>query len=138
MEKVYLHWGIIEAATTRLAHDIKESKIKFSAICGLPRGGLIPAVILSHKLNIPYQDNDNDYINGNILLVDDICDTGETLYQYREYPQIYTVTIHYKKSAMIQPSFWWKEVNDNEWIVYPWERANSKTIQDYKDATKGK
>jgi hypothetical protein len=38
---------------------------------------------------------------------------------------------------MIQPSFWWKEVTDNEWIVYPWEQANSKTIQDYKNATKG-
>jgi hypoxanthine phosphoribosyltransferase len=105
MKKVYLHWGIIEAATTRLAHDIKD---------------------------------DIDYGNGNILLVDDICDTGETLHPYAGYPQIHTVTIHYKKSAMIQPSFWWKEVTDNEWIVYPWEQTNSKTIQDYKDAAKGK
>jgi hypoxanthine phosphoribosyltransferase len=137
MKKVYLHWGIIEAATTRLAHDIKDSKIKFSSIYGLPRGGLVPAVILSHKLNIPYQKDDIDYGDGNILLVDDICDTGETLHPYAGYPQIYTVTIHYKKSAMIQPSFWWKEVTDNEWIVYPWEQANSKTIQDYKNATKG-
>ena len=52
MEKIYLTWKDIEDAVTSLAHRIKESGIEITSIYGLPRGGLIPAVMLSHKLNV--------------------------------------------------------------------------------------
>lgn len=135
-KKRFLEWRDIERAIEKLADNIKASDITIEAITGLPRGGLIPAVLLSHKLDIPYIDPSNELFeeSDNILIVDDICDSGETL---KEYHQVFTTaTLHYKKSASVEPNFWWKLAGENEWIVYPWEQKDSKTIADY--ATKGK
>jgi hypoxanthine phosphoribosyltransferase len=134
MEKIYLSWGEIETAVENLACQIKNSDKKIGSINGLARGGLIPAVILSHKLGIPFMNEDNDS-EGYVLIVDDICDTGETLKFYSNYEYILTATIHHKQTAMIEPDFYYDLVPEDEWIVYPWEQKDSKTIQDYKDAT---
>jgi hypoxanthine phosphoribosyltransferase len=135
MEKKYLSWDDIEDAVERLATNIKANNASIEAITGLPRGGLIPAVMLSHKLDIPYIDaNGNFEEYDNILIVDDICDSGHTLKQHHQF--FTTATLHYKTSAVVEPDFWWKLASENEWIVYPWEREDSKTIPDY--ATKGK
>lgn len=137
MEKKYLNWNIIEAAIERLALDIQRSGISFKHIGGMPRGGLIPAVMLSHKMNIPFISSANFLKSpGNILIVDDICDSGKTLKQFQFEENIYTAVIHYKKSAIYKPNFYWDYANEDKWIVYPWERKDSKTIPDY--ATKGK
>jgi len=135
MEKRFLEWRDIDDAIERLAINILKSKKKITAVRGLARGGLIPAVMLSHKLNIPFltEENGNE---GYILVVDDICDSGKTLEQYSKYESILIATIHYKTSAIVEPNFWWKLAPENEWIVYPWEQKDSQTIADY--ATKGK
>jgi hypoxanthine phosphoribosyltransferase len=137
MEKVYLSWDEIETAVENLAYQIKNSGKKIGSINGLARGGLIPAVILSHKLGIPFMNEDNDS-EGYILIIDDICDTGETLKFYSNYEYILTATIHYKQTAMVEPDFYYSLAPEDEWIVYPWEQKDSKTIQDYKDAAEGK
>jgi hypoxanthine phosphoribosyltransferase len=132
MDKKYLNWGDIDFAVERLATNIINSKIEIAAVGGLPRGGLIPAVLLSHKMNIPFVSQANvKLITGNILIVDDICDTGKTLKPFKFEPNVYTAAIHYKTSAMVEPNFWFKLANENEWIVYPWENKDSQTIPDY-------
>ena len=136
MNKKFITWGDIDDAVERLAINIINSEIKITAIGGLPRGGLIPAVILSHKMNIPFVSQAYlAQVPGNILIVDDICDTGKTLKRFKFESNIYTATLHYKTSAEYEPHFWWRLAPENEWIVYPWEREDSQTIQDY--ATKG-
>jgi len=136
MEKIYLSWDDVNDAVESLAHQIKSSNESIEAIAGLPRGGLIPAVLLSHKLELPYVNLSNDCEGyENVLIVDDICDTGETLKEYHQF--FPTATIHYKQSAIVKPDFYYSLAPENEWIVYPWEQKDSKTIQDYKDATKG-
>ena len=131
--KRFLSWRDIDDAIERLAINITNSGTQFAAIGGLPRGGLIPAVMLSHTLKIPYVPQAVFMRTpGNLLLVDDICDTGKTLKPFENDERIYTVTIHYKLSATTEPNFFWKLAPTNEWIVYPWERKDSKTIQDYK------
>lgn len=87
----------------KLTNDIKQSGIKFDYLVGVARGGAIPAVHLSHTLDIPveiihwstfgskrmlYPDNDPDYgikedlqDGKSILLVDDIIDNGKTIRQ---------------------------------------------------------
>jgi len=133
MKKIYLEWRDIDIAIERLAINIKKSGIEISAIKGLQRGGLIPAVMLSHLLDIPMTEK--EIVSSSVLIVDDICDTGNTLTPYRQLNNS-IVTIHYKTSALLEPNFWFKLASQNEWIVYPWEQKNSKTIPDY--ATKGK
>ena len=130
MEKIYLSWDEIEIAVENLAYQIKNSDKKIGSISGLARGGLIPAVILSHKLGIPFMSEDNDS-EGYVLIVDDICDTGETLEYYTKYEYIITATIHYKQSAIVKPDFYYNLAPRDKWIVYPWEQKDSKTIPDY-------
>lgn len=137
MIKRFIQWRDIDDAIERLAINITNSQYEISAIGGLPRGGLIPAVILSHKMNIPFVSQANiKQINGNILVVDDICDSGKTLKRFKFEDNVYTATIHYKTTAEYEPHFWWRIAPLDEWIVYPWENKDSKTIADY--ATKGK
>jgi hypoxanthine phosphoribosyltransferase len=78
MEKIYLSWDEIEDAIESLAHQIKQSGKKIGSMDGLARGGLIPAVMLSHKLGIPFM-NENNNDEGYILIVDDIVGSGQTL-----------------------------------------------------------
>ena len=130
MEKIYLDWQYIEDAVTSLAHQIKSSGLNIEHIFGMPRGGLIPAVMLSHKLNIPLF-KPGMILDNKVLIVDDICDSGVTLQKYN----VTTAVIHYKQSAKVEPNFYYSLTPEDKWIVYPWELKDSKTIADY--ATKG-
>jgi hypoxanthine phosphoribosyltransferase len=121
--KVYLSWDDINILVEDLCQTIASSGVQIKSITGIQRGGLIPAVMISHKLHIPFVSR----INKDTLVVDDICDTGETL---KNTIGMYTATLHYKPTAIFTPDFYSKEVG-TEWIVYPWERNDSETIQDY-------
>jgi len=121
--KMYLSWDDINVLVEDLCDTIASSGAEITSITGIKRGGLIPAVMISHKLNIPYVDR----INKDTLVVDDICDTGETL---KKSIAMYTATLHYKPTAGFTPDFYAKEVG-TEWIVYPWERKDSDAVQDY-------
>ena len=121
--KVFVYWDDISVLVDELCNTITSSGVQIKSITGIERGGLIPAVMISHKLNIPYVTK----INKHTLVVDDICDSGETL---KNTIAGYTATLHYKKTASFTPDFYSKEVGE-EWIVYPWERNDSETIQDY-------
>ena len=136
MDKRFLSWNDIDKAINKIVATINNSEIKISAIGGMPRGGLVPAVIISHRLGIPFISQANiKNTFGNILIVDDICDSGKTLRQFKFEENIYTATLHWKQSAEYQPHYFWEIAYENEWIVYPWENKDSKTIPDY--ATKG-
>ena len=121
--KVFVYWDDISILVDELCSTIISSGVQIKSITGIERGGLIPAVMISHKLNIPYVNK----INKDTLVVDDICDSGETL---KNIVAGYTATLHHKKTASFTPDFYSKEVGE-EWIVYPWERTDSGTIQDY-------
>ena len=92
IEKVYITWEEIESLVDDLALELHLKNIKFTKIHGLSRGGLIPAVLLSHKLSIPYTDS----IDENTLVVDDICDSGETLVNLISTINVKTAVLHYK------------------------------------------
>ena len=125
MNKQYLKWEDIEVLVDILYKKIQSDLQPINSIHGLKRGGYIPAVMLSHQLKIPY----SEVILKDTLVVDDICDSGETL---KNAPGVYQAVLHYKPhTSCVAPTIWAKEVGD-EWIVYPWERDDSRTIQDYK------
>ena len=133
MDRRFLTWDDIDRAINKIVANISNSEIKINAIGGLPRGGLIPAVMLSHRLSIPFVAQANiASVAGDILVVDDICDTGKTLKRFKFENNIYTAALHWKQSSEYQPHYFWEIAYENEWIVYPWENKDSKTIQDYK------
>ena len=126
-KKHYIGWHEVENLVEQLYHNILESGIKFDSVYGLPRGGLTPAVMLSHKMGIPYDNF------GKVLVVDDICDSGETLRPYISEPHQYTAVLHYKPhTSKTIPDFYAFHYSIDAWIVYPWENKDSIPLQDYK------
>lgn len=114
-------WQMVEEFISKV---IKEYEgVKLSGVYGLPRGGLIFAVMLSNRLHIPMLSAPCQ----DCLIVDDICDTGESLLHYMknssspDKPQWYTVTMYYKDNELgVKPNFYMHNKED-KWIVFPWE-----------------
>ena len=89
MEYDIITWENINEAIEIIAKQIEDTKIHYEVLYGLARGGLVPAVMLSHRLNIPMVLNMEEVWrlkvrNKAVLIVDDISDTGETLKYFDE------------------------------------------------------
>jgi hypoxanthine phosphoribosyltransferase len=130
IKKVFVSWKEVENLIDILYTSILQSGKKFEQIHGIPRGGLIPAVMLSHKLNLPFTPYPELFNSNKTLVIDDIADSGKTLQRYENYP---TVVLHYKPhTSKHKPHYYASKFTSNDWIVYPWEAKDSNTIQDYK------
>jgi len=137
MTKKEIDWKIIDELITVIARKILASDANIQRVYGIPRGGLIPAVLLSHKLGVPLTQT----VKNNTLIVDDISDSGNTLtdlFKRVNYPissthKLYTATIFERKSTSFKPDFVGKYIEYQDWIVFPWEYQvhaveNSETI----------
>ena len=124
----YFSWYEVTSAIDELVSCIKKENIEFEEIWGIPRGGLIPGVMLSHIFDKPLNASKEMPSVRPLLIVDDIADSGNTLNKLLPKPQnkessrkgITIVTIHYQKDSIIVPDIHVREKID-EWIVYPWE-----------------
>ena len=125
-KKEHYYWSDIDKATDNLAQQILDLYVKPLYICGIPRGGLVPAVLLSHKTGIPYQQISTANTSpeadlSHVLFVDDICDSGKTLEKIRKtYNKCRILTLLNKPSASDQPDIYWK-TTECDWAVFPWE-----------------
>ena len=138
MNKYYVDWDEIKILVDSLCYKIKEQNIHVENIYGIQRGGYIPAVMIAHWLDIPIAKGD---IGPDTLIVDDICDSGETLDKLvKKYQTLYsfpfnlkTAVLHYKPhTSCFEPTFYAEKWNKDVWLTYPWEKEDSETIQDYK------
>ena len=112
-KQVIYTWLQFDNDIREIIRRLKESERKFDGVWGPIRGGLIPAVVLSHALNLPFLIKPT----ADSLVVDDIADTGKTLFFFR---QNFIVTLFYHKQSTVLPDIWVKEKTD-QWIVFPWE-----------------
>jgi len=100
---------------------IKGWQIKF--IHGLPRGGLIPAVILANYLNaeliLDRKAMWQPYCN--ILIIDDISDSGHTLTQIPCITYYPTITLFAKTNTQFLPNYHLHTAKPSEWVIMPWE-----------------
>ena len=131
--KTFITWDEYDDMVNKIAVYIKHiSKEEIGAVYGLPRGGLPIAVSLSHSLGLPllmdYYDR-KIVTDKKILVVDDIADTGHTLKDFENRNNI-ICTFHYHEQSIVEPDFF-VDYKYDKWIVYPWERMDSKEIQDY-------
>ena len=123
--KIILSWIDTNELVDTLCEKIKLDLPNIDSVHGIPRGGLIPAVLISHKLSLPYVGA----VGPNTLVVDDICDSGVTL---DKGPGVYTAVLHYKPhTSCFKPNVWATKHEGDEWLIYPWETKDSKPIQDY-------
>ncbi|MBM5806523.1 MAG: phosphoribosyltransferase [Cyanobacteria bacterium M_surface_10_m2_179] len=110
-----LGWREFEQAVDGIAAQCRGGS--FSGVFGIPRGGLVLAVTLSHRLELPLLES----AQPGCLLVDDVYETGLTLEPYRNL-QDCTAMVWVSK----QEPQWWQAVEvveSSEWIVFPWESA---------------
>lgn len=117
-------------------------------IVGVKRGGLIPAIKLSHLLSKPmimmsYQlrdsiDNSIKLLEAqslpkdkNVLIVDDICDSGETIsdivtkFLEEGFNSVKTCALYFNDKQSFTIDFFANTINrdiDSQWITFPWEK----------------
>jgi xanthine phosphoribosyltransferase len=124
-----------------LSGKVSESGKIPDFIIGIKRGGLLPSVKFSHILSVPlrvatiYKDNINIELedvskSSNILLVDEICDSGDTLQKMRSYllhegfANIRSACLYYNIRQSFLVDYSARKIDrekENGWIVFPWE-----------------
>jgi len=131
--KDFISWQLVDECVTEIAFHLRDTGKDFVGVFGVPRGGVILAVMLSHKLDIPYITDFWRVGDGDIVVIDDIADTGKTFQFYKEQPETkdaHYVTIHEHERSIVKPDY--SVINKGDkWIVYPWETTDSEEIQDY-------
>ncbi|MFA6023344.1 MAG: phosphoribosyltransferase [Candidatus Pacearchaeota archaeon] len=115
MTKRKISWEEFEKDVRTLARKIQNDNNKYDGIYGVPKGGLILAVLLCHKLNLPMLLTPTK----NSLVVDEISDSGVTLSRMKrkKIACIYTTPF-----TMTKPDYYCKtKQNKDEWLIFPWE-----------------
>ena len=105
---------------------------KFSFITPIGRGGYIPAVYLSHRLDIPIcelpiWDSYDIEAHAPTLIVEDIADTGQTLLQWSEKmsPQDKVAALIAKPWTEYMPHFYATQLIQE--VQWQWEQPYAKS-----------
>lgn len=136
MNKFYVTWEQFDALMGEMEAILDGSE--YDHIIGLSRGGLPIAVKLSNLTGIPmtpitWQTRDGhikDFkgleavdINYNkILVVDDICDSGQTFSEVKNFLPNATYYAMVTKKVGGQDFAGLFMEGDNRWVVFPWEK----------------
>lgn len=117
-------WQEFDKDVKKLADKITEDhNFIFNSIYGIPRGGLILAVKLSHIFETKMIFNVNE-ITKKTLVVDEIIETGKTISKLLEKlknikPKV--ICLHYHLKSTFIPYIYLRKVPNNDFIIYPWE-----------------
>lgn len=120
-DREHYTWDEYQADILILAQRIRDDlALRPATVYGIPRGGLVLAVSLSHLLGLPMVLSRNE-IRPDTLVVDDIADTGATLdklcKQIGFRPMI--ATLYYRSGSVLRPDIFVR--SKTKWIVFPWE-----------------
>ena len=127
-----------------LCRTISLDKFDPQVIVGISRGGLTPGVMMSHWMQRPFKPIKTslrdfpeweDYLpkktDERILIVDDICDSGETFQKISDFIKERGVSVEVRFASLwwnnevdFEPHYYVQEcAKDTEgiWIHFPWE-----------------
>ena len=130
----------------KIVEQIENSNWSPKVIISINRGGCVPSIYLSHRLNLKHEVIDIQFMDSNkspdfkmvkqkikrfdnILLVDDINDSGKTLKTIYDLSnayskKIYNATLIYNLESIIKTDFYGRMIKrseDKNWYVFPWE-----------------
>ena len=165
-DKLIIDWKEYNLIVEKLAIQIHQSRFKPDILIGIMRGGAPIIDVLSRvfKLKCAYlavesysgagtEDQQGELVfsremsstvqemKGNILLCDDLSDTGVTLNKsidwLKKYPalkgnikEIKTAVLWKKKDSTFEPDYCAQKLNSNPWIVQPFENYEEVRIED--------
>jgi xanthine phosphoribosyltransferase len=140
-----------------LARKIREDDWSPEFVIGVGRGGLVPAVYISHQLDLPMLSIDHSSrvpgfadellakiaamsaSGSRLLFVDDINDSGSTIGYIRDLLVIHGCAAANLRFAVLinnsgshaQVDYWTDMIDraeDKRWFVFPWESVSSKEV----------
>jgi len=146
-EREILTWSDYGTGVRQLAQMIADDGFRPDIILGIARGGLIPTGSLGYALSVKntyvmnveyYTDIDErlevptilpPYLNlvdlehTDILVVDDVADTGHTLRMVHEFvagkvASARTAVLYEKPRSVIKSDYVWRRTS--KWINFPW------------------
>ena len=127
-----------------LCRTISLDKFDPQVIVGISRGGLTPGVMMSHWMQKPFKPIKTslrdfpeweDYLpkktDERVLIVDDICDSGETFQKISDFitergvdVEVRFASLWWNNECNFEPHYYVQEcAKDSEgiWIHFPWE-----------------
>jgi hypoxanthine phosphoribosyltransferase len=137
MKKVFLSEEKFRNCLVNIFMQMYHDSFKPDLIVGLTRGGLVPGVHLSHMLDVPFKalNKDELFYNSkfeypNVLVIDDINDTGATLKDFaNKYTDLfdmvrYAVIVNNESSSFDADYFGmsYNKLDEPDWWVFPWEK----------------
>lgn len=148
MKEKIIGYDVIEFLTKSLALRFKLNGKDFTHVIGIARGGMIPATIMSymfdaklHAYGVRSYDNKKQTLlsveqdinfdslddDSKILIVDDICDTGNTFDHIKEkigdrFRSVRYAALFAKKDSKHKVDHYSVVVKDDTWVVFPWEK----------------
>jgi len=143
-ELQFITWDEFHEMGFDLSRKLKEFRPESCTIVSVARGGHAIARLLSDFLILPIysvsiqsykdmkqqelhitQELNVDLKGKNILLVDEIIDSGKTLVRATDYlkdfdtKSVTSVSLHVKPEAILKSDFYCEETT--KWVVYPYE-----------------
>lgn len=136
MNKIFLDDGNVKNYLFEIIRQMSADGFRPDLVIGLVRGGSVPANFISQFYDIPcYMVNKNveevATINNvhNVLVIDDINDTGKALTEFNNMMFEFDGVIKYatlitNEGSKFTVDYGGKSINKFEdpcWIVFPWE-----------------
>jgi hypoxanthine phosphoribosyltransferase len=143
--KIWYKWKEVQRDVNTLCREIVLDKFDPDVIVGLSRGGLTPGVMMSHWMEKPFKSIKaslrdflewEDYLprktDERVLIVDDICDSGETFHKIREHinerkkngVDVRFATLWWNNECNFEPHYYVNEIakdTTKTWIYFCWE-----------------
>jgi xanthine phosphoribosyltransferase len=125
--KQFLSWPEYHQACDDLTEWLRgDARVRRgSAIVTVPRGGLVAAAIIAYGLRLDRIWAWNDALQSNrddIIVIDDICDTGKTFKALKEsaFPNALYAAPYVKPQGRPLCTHWSREVPQDTWLVMPY------------------
>ena len=152
MKKIYVEWHHVQQQVHELIRQMHQDQWQPDYVVGITRGGLVPANLISqylgctmHTLKVSLRGEEPDCESNfwmaedadrgqNILIVDDINDSGDTLnWIHKDWGQsvrwgdnVRVAVLYDNESSASHhtPDYSAQDINkaqDPQWVVFPWE-----------------
>ena len=143
--KLWYKWDEMRRDVNTLCRTITLDKFDPQVVVGLSRGGLTAGVMMSHWFQKPFKPikasirdfpDWEDYLpkktDERVLIVDDICDSGETFIKIQEHlknasdlpVEVRFASLWWNNECEFKPHYYVQDCakdTNNVWIHFPWE-----------------
>lgn len=135
MKKYWYSWEEMRRDVNSLCREIVLDNFFPDVIVGLSRGGLVPGVMMSHWFKKPFhpvvaslrdfpkwETYLPDPEHKKVLIIDDICDSGETFQKMKSAIDAYDSSVDVRFSSL-----WWNNEIEFEPHYYAQDMAKDST-----------